>query len=205
MPVRFKRGKTSLPPSAPPEISPCSSLVGATPHARWTRGEDAPTSLPRGEGAPQDNRESRGAAHGVHKKLFSCLPQGATGGLGDGARRSQEGLGALCQTSSLQPAAAATACPTVASWCFSFPTGKAGRLSAQPSPDTMPGSVSALRTSSPGNPRYRSSSTVVLQCRVTPSSIDNICMFFPLPQNLGLPVMALVLQTAGVPFLAPYE
>lgn len=115
---------------------------------------------------------------------------------------AREGWGASCQILSLQPAVAATACPTVACWCVSFPTGKAGRLSAQPSPDTVPGSVSVLRTSSLGKPQYGSSSAMVLHIRVSSSSIDNICTFLLLPQNLGLPM---IWQMARIPFLAPCE
>lgn len=145
------------------------------------QGEETPAFLPQGDDTPQGNRENRGAAHGVHRRLFACLPQGARGGLGEGVHRSWGGWGIPCQTFSLQPAMAATACLSAACWCFSFPTRKAGGSLPSPLLTPVPGRVSALRTSSPGNLWYGSSSTVVLQSRVSSSSSDNICMFLLLP------------------------
>lgn len=135
--------------------------------------------------------------------LYACLKVPGVG-WERGHTTAREGWGAPCQIS-LQPAMAATACPAVACWCFSFPTGKTGRISAQPSPDTVPGSVSVLRTSSLGKPQHGSSSVTVLQSRVSSSSSDNISTFLLLPRNLGLSMVALGWQMARVPFLAPCE
>lgn len=179
------------------EGSPCFSLMRTTRRAWWTRGENTPilrTSLPRGEDTPHDNRESRGAAHVVPQGAV-CVP----------ASRFQGWAGVLVPNFLSAACRSGHSVPDCGLLVFLISHWEAGRLSAQPSPDTVPGSVSALRTYSRGNPRCGYSSTVVLQSRISFSSSGNICMFLLLSQKLVFPVVALVLQMARVPFLVPHE
>lgn len=97
-------------------------------------GSCSPCSMDQGKGCscipaqkgkyPQDNRESREPAHGLHRRLFACLPQSAWGGLGEVACHSSGRLG--CPLPNLlQPCHSSHSTPDCGLLVFShFPLGR---------------------------------------------------------------------------------